>query len=108
MQGNLVSPFTFVRWDRRLGAGKIPAWESTWNYEVMMLVAKGIERSASINDATKIFAGIKASMPFDDPSLVVSLPGVDAGGGMTTDGTGIMVENGQYGKPFSIKNPVGK
>lgn len=85
-------------------AGKIPAWESTWNYEAMMLMAKGIEKSGSVSDATKIFEGIKASMPFGDASLVVPLPGIDAGGGMKTDGTGIMVENGVYGKPFSIKN----
>ncbi|MBC2726633.1 ABC transporter substrate-binding protein [Desulfosporosinus sp.] len=87
---------------------KIPAWEPTWNYEVMMLVAKGIEKSGSVTDATKIFEGIKACMPFDDPNLVVPLPGVDAGGGMLTDGTGIMVENQKYGKPFSIKNPAAK
>lgn len=89
-------------------SNKVPAWEPTWNYEAMMLVAKGIEKSGSVTDATKIFEGIKGSMPFNDPSLVVPLPGVDAGGGMTTDGTGIMVENGKYGKPFSIKNSAGK
>ncbi|MHB1651718.1 MAG: ABC transporter substrate-binding protein [Desulfitobacteriaceae bacterium] len=83
---------------------RVPAWESAWNYEAMLLVAKGIEKSGSIDDPAKIFAGMRASMPFNDPGLPVPLPGIDSGGGMQTDGTGVMVENGQFGKQFTIKN----
>jgi len=86
--------------------GKVPAWESAWNYEYMILLAKGIEKAGNVTDATKIFEGIKAVTPFNDPSLVVPLPGVDSKGGSMVDGTGIMVIDGKYTKPFSIKNPA--
>lgn len=87
---------------------RVPAWESAWNYEAMILVAKGIEKAGNVDDPAKILAGMRAVMPLDDPSLAVPLPGLDAGGGMMTDGNSVMVENGQYGKPFIAKNPATK
>lgn len=85
---------------------RVPAWESSWNYEFMIVLGKALEKAGSVDDPIKIFTAMKAVMPFNDPSVVVPLPGIDAGGGMMTDGSAIMVENGQYTKPFSIKNPA--
>jgi len=80
--------------------GKIAPWESVWNYEAMMLVAKGIEKSGNVEDATKIFEGMRAAVPLTGPDIVIDIKSIGADGGMTSEGTGITVENGKYTKPF--------
>lgn len=86
--------------------GKVPAWEASKNYDHMMLLAKGIEKSGSVTDAVKIFQGMKAVTPLTGASIVTPIPGIGVGGASTTPGVGVMVENGKYGKPFTIKNPA--
>ncbi|GAB6155181.1 ABC transporter substrate-binding protein [Desulfosporosinus burensis] len=86
--------------------GKVPAWEASKNYDHMMLLAKGIEKAGDVTDAAKIFEGMKAVTPISDASITTPIPGIGAGGASMTPGVGIMIENGAYGKPFSIKNPA--
>ncbi|MBC2721544.1 ABC transporter substrate-binding protein [Desulfosporosinus sp.] len=86
--------------------GKVPAWESSKNYDNMMLLAKGIEKAGNVTDAAKILEGMRAVTPFNDPTITAHIPGIAEGGGSMTPGTGIMIENGQYGKQFSIPNPA--
>jgi len=85
--------------------GKVPAWEASKNYDHMVLLAKGIEKAGNVTDAVKIFEGMKAVTPIKDASITAPIPGIGVGGASMTPGVGIMVENGNYGKPFTIPNP---
>lgn len=89
-------------------AGKIPASEQTYNYEHMILLAKGMEKAGNVTDATKIFEGMKGVMPLSDPSMVHTLYGIGPGGASMTNGAGIIIENGKFSKPFTIKNPLNR
>ena len=86
--------------------GKIPANEQAYNYEHMILLAKGMEKAGNVTDATKIFEGMKAVMPLNDPSIPHILYGIGAGGASMANVAGITIENGQFGKPFTVKNPA--
>ncbi|MBP1759512.1 MAG: ethanolamine utilization protein EutJ [Firmicutes bacterium] len=97
---------SFVERYKAKYAGKVPASEQTYNYEHMMLLAKGIEKSGSVTDAVKIFEGMKGVMPLTDPSMVHTLYGIGPGGASMTNGGGIVIENGKFGKMFTIKNPL--
>ncbi|MBC2721517.1 ABC transporter substrate-binding protein [Desulfosporosinus sp.] len=105
---NFDTPGTapFVERYKAKYAGKIPASEQTYNYEHMILLAKGMEKAGNVTDAAKIFEGMKGVMPLSDPSLVHTLYGIGLGGASMTNGAGIVIENGKFNKPFAIKNPL--
>jgi branched-chain amino acid transport system substrate-binding protein len=86
--------------------GKAPTWESTYNYQTMWLVAKGIEKAGNVDDAKAIFRGMKDSCPFEDPSIsVVNVPAISDKGDSLQNATAAMVIDGQFSEPINIQNP---
>lgn len=86
--------------------GKAPTWESTYNYQTMWLLAKGIEQAGNVDDAKTIFQGMKDSCPFEDPSIaVVYIPAISDTGDSLQNATAAMVIDGEFSEPIDIRNP---
>lgn len=81
---------------------KAPVWENVWNYESMLLIAKGMEKAQNVEDPAKIFEGMQQSMPFKGDNLPIELKGIDSKGGLMADSSAVMFEDGKYNNVIKI------
>lgn len=96
----------FVEAYKKFKNGEVPAWEQAWHYTAMKVVAKGMEKAGTVEDATKIFAGMKQIFPLNDNDWVAPIKGISDKGGMQGEAYGVMVVDGKYGPaiPISLKD----
>ncbi|MDA8234874.1 MAG: ABC transporter substrate-binding protein [Clostridia bacterium] len=81
---------------------KVPVWENVWNYESMWLIAKGMEKAQNVDDPSKIFEGMKQSLPLNGDNFPVELKGIDSKGGLMADSSAVMYDNGKYNNSVKI------
>lgn len=79
---------------------KVPNHEHVLNYTLTKIVVKGMEKAGSVDDAAKIFEGMKQSFPMSD--IAYDIKAINDDGSVDGTGQGVMIIDGKYGPPIPV------
>ncbi|MFZ5631311.1 MAG: ABC transporter substrate-binding protein [Bacillota bacterium] len=82
--------------------GKLPTFHHAGNYMAMKIVARGMEKAGTVEDAAKIFEGMKQIFPIKEEGFPYELTGINSNGSLQVEEAGVMVTDGKYGPPVPI------
>ncbi|GAB6175096.1 ABC transporter substrate-binding protein [Paradesulfitobacterium aromaticivorans] len=82
--------------------GKVPTFHNAGMYMAMKLIAMGMEKSGSVNDPSKFYAGMKQVLPIKGDSMPYELDNITDNGQLVQPDQGVIITDGKYGQPFPI------
>lgn len=82
--------------------GKLPTFHHAGNYMALKILARGMEKAGSVDDAAKIYEGMKQIFPIKEEGFPYELTGISSKGSLQVEEAGVMVIDGKYGPPIPI------
>lgn len=81
---------------------KDPTWHPTSMYMAMKVIAMGMEKSGNVDDAEKIYAGMKEVFPIKGDQLPFEIDGISDNGQVMVKDSGVVIRDGKYDLIFPI------